>query len=282
MLYTMKNEILSVSVSDLGAELVRAEYRGKERLWQNKDGSWDGHAPILFPFCGRCRMVLDGRDYGEGFHGFASGETFTCVRREKTRLCLCLTENERTLPGYPFRFAFFVEYALNGERLIITYRVENRSQKTMYFACGAHDSFALSEPAACFALEFPQTERFLYRLHDGNGRLTGQTEDHGSGTRLSLENRDSSMGDTVILRDIRSRSVRLLEKETERCLAQISFPGFSNLLLWHPKNSRMICIEPWQNLPDDACGQGDFTAKAGVRSLAPGRMAVYQRTIQYF
>lgn len=282
MICSIQNESLSASVSDLGAELISVKHRGRERLWQNEDGSWDGHAPILFPFCGRCRMLLHGKDYGEGFHGIASKQTFSVAEQSDTSITLVLTENARTLETYPFRFAFYVRYSLIGEVLEITYRVENRSDDTMYYACGAHDSFALSSDATDYALEFPQTEVFDYQLHDGNGRLSGKTEPHGRGTRLPLENRDASAGDTVILQELRSRSVRLTEAQSGNCLAEIRFPDFSNLLLWHPKDSRMICIEPWQNLPDRADQTGMFSEKPGVVPLPPAQQATYTRTIRYF
>lgn len=281
MIYSIQTEELTVRISDLGAELVSVVLRGSERLWQNENGSWSGHAPILFPFCGSCRMVLGGEDYGAGFHGFASKEYFTCVRKDETSVCLKLTDNEKTRKQYPFSFAFFVEYSVCGSRLTITYRVENRSEGTMYFACGAHDSFALASEATDYALEFPQTEQLVYQLHDGGGKLTGRTEEHGSGTILPLENRDPALGDTVILKDIHSQSVKLIEQGSGTCLAEIEFPGFSNLLLWHPQGSRMICIEPWQNLPDDADKSPEFTAKPGVQKLLPGAGISYTRTIRY-
>lgn len=282
MIYSIHNKELTASISDLGAELVSVAFRGSERLWQNENGAWSGHAPILFPFCGRCRMVLGGEDYGSGFHGFASKEAFACVRKDETSACFLLTDNEQTKKQYPFAFAFFVEYAVCGSQLSITYRVENRSQSTMYFACGAHDSFALASEVTDYALEFPKSERFLYQLHDDSGRLTGRTEDHGSGTLLPLENRDPSVGDTVILKDIQSDSVFLTERKSEKRLASIEFPGFSNLLLWHPKGSRMICIEPWQNLPDDADKSPEFTAKPGIQKLQPSAQTSYTRTIRYY
>lgn len=283
MIYSINNQELSVKITDFGAEMISVKYRGKERLWQNDDGNWSGHAPILFPFCGNCQMLLQGKDYGSGFHGFVFKQVFAVAQQSESSITFCLTDNAQTLENYPFSFAFYVQYSLKEDTIGITYRIENRSDKTMYYACGAHDSFALPASVEAFALEFPQAESFIYQLHDANGRLSGATEDHGEGKRLPLENRDQSIGDSVILKSLRSRSALLVESANDRCLAQITFPDFSNLLLWHPKNSNMICIEPWQNLPDDADDtQNEFSDKPGVLMLAPRQSGEHHRTIQYF
>ena len=53
MLYVIGNRRLSVTVNSLGAELNSVKKDGKEMLWQNYDGSWAGHSPIMFPFFAR-------------------------------------------------------------------------------------------------------------------------------------------------------------------------------------------------------------------------------------
>ena len=71
MLHTIKDGNLSVTVNDEGAEFVNIVYNGKEKLWQNDNGSWAGHAPVFFPACGRCAVVVDGKFYSRKLHGFA-------------------------------------------------------------------------------------------------------------------------------------------------------------------------------------------------------------------
>ena len=52
MIYGISNGILTAMVSTTGGELVSVRKDGKERIWQNDNGSWCGHAPILFPVSG--------------------------------------------------------------------------------------------------------------------------------------------------------------------------------------------------------------------------------------
>ncbi len=44
----------------------------------------------------------------------------------------------------------------------------------------------------------------------------------------------------------------------------------------------MICIEPWQNLPDAAGEKGEFPLKKGVRTLQANEKETFTRMIRYF
>ena len=48
MIYTIKNDVLSVSVDDYGAEIKSVKIRGKEMIWQNPTGEWSSTSPVLF------------------------------------------------------------------------------------------------------------------------------------------------------------------------------------------------------------------------------------------
>ena len=53
---TMENEMLKVAVCDHGAELFSIYDKKNERevLWQADPKHWGRHAPVLFPFVGKC------------------------------------------------------------------------------------------------------------------------------------------------------------------------------------------------------------------------------------
>ena len=52
MIYTLKNDKLTVEINSLGAELTSVKSTdGHEYIWQGSE--WKKHAPILFPVCGR-------------------------------------------------------------------------------------------------------------------------------------------------------------------------------------------------------------------------------------
>ena len=88
MIYTISNEILTVQVNTLGGELISVKKDGKERLWQNENGGWAGHAPVLFPVCGDCTMIVRGKEYPIKKHGFARNSEFELQGINKTELTM--------------------------------------------------------------------------------------------------------------------------------------------------------------------------------------------------
>ena len=282
MIHTIQNGQMKVQVNDLGAELYSVLVDGKERLWQNADGSWDGHAPVLFPFCGNCEMVLDGVHYGRGFHGVVSQKQFTCTRKTHTEITFIASQDAQTLKSYPFSFEFSVTYTVQQDLLQVRYDVKNTDSRTLYYACGGHESFLLDRDVDAYELVFSQAEAFTHYPHNENGRLTGERQPRGHGNIVPLEKEDLSNGDTLILGGLRSDRVLLREKDTGKAVMEASFPGFENLLLWRSGEAKMICVEPWQNLPDYADKTQEFGSKAGVRGLLPGCEESFVRTIRYY
>ena len=60
MIYTIENDKIKASFSDVGAELVSLINKadGEEYLWQGDAAYWTGHAYNLFPICGEFSQEL--------------------------------------------------------------------------------------------------------------------------------------------------------------------------------------------------------------------------------
>lgn len=275
----LNNDIISLKADTLGAELTSIRVCGQEQLWQNESGEWAGHAPILFPVCGNCAVQVDGKQYPIDRHGFARKSEFTLIKQQKNSLLFELKSNDKTREQYPFDFVFRVRYTLLGAALRIRYEVENPSEKTLYFSCGGHESYLLSKPLGEYELRFSCKEKFISLLHDTAGRLTGKTLDLGSDTRFPLPEDLLVDGNTLIFRP-RSRRLTLCEKGGKR-VADISFHGFSNLLLWRPGTQSVICIEPWHNLPDGATPL-ELSEREGMIAVPPHTNKKFVRAVEYF
>ena len=273
------NGIITAEADTRGAELVSVVARGRERLWQNESGQWSGHAPVLFPVCGKCDVLLDGKRYETGRHGFARNSEFALVEQRENSVCFELKSSAETKLRYPFDFVFRVRYCLIGTRLRIAYEVKNPADGTLYFSCGAHESFALEHPIGEYELRFSRKEKYLSLLHDENGCLNGETLDFGEGTRLALPADFLTEGRTMIFKGMRSRSVVLCEKGG-KAVAKVSFSGFSNLLLWRAGNAPFLCIEPWHNLPDDGKSVA-FCEREGIIALPAHQKKKFTREIEY-
>ena len=86
----------------------------------------------------------------------------------------------------------------------------------------------------------------------------------------------------IILSDINSRKVCLKHKGDDKLLSEVVFPEYSVLLLWHPLDSKMVCIEPWINLPDSKKDINvEFKNKKNIIKLEPYESKTLVRSISY-
>ena len=281
MNYTIENGNLSVTATDFGAEVISVVANGKERLWQNPTGEWAGHAPLLFPVCGHCGVTVDGVSYPIKSHGFAKKCLFSLKDKGDNYLTFSLCANEETKKVYPFDFIFSVTYRIENNTLFIEYDVENVDDKPLYFACGGHETFDLETDVDGYELIFDKEENLTHYYHDKDGCLTGETRAYGNGKPFPLPKDFLQNGETLIFKDVASRKVQLARKGGKP-LADVTFEGFSNLLLWRADEAKYICIEPWSNLPDDA-GKADieFSQKGGVFKVDGKSHKKLVRTITY-
>lgn len=274
MIRELSNGILSVRIDSRGAEIVSVKKDGRERLWQNSTGRWAGHAPILFPWCGLCAVRAEGRTYPAVRHGFAQHAEF-CEEDGS----FVLRASEETKRIFPYDFVFRVRYALCGNALRIGYEIEDPAEVPLFFACGGHESYALP-PRSESSVRLPRAESLVRLLHDEEGRLTGEAIPLGVTDEISLSEPCFQRGDTLILGNIEARSAVLTCGGVP--VAKTEFEGFSNLLLWRPAGADMICIEPWQNLPDRIGEQTPFERKRGVVRVEAGETVRFSRTVTYF
>lgn len=281
MIYDLSNDKLKIQISSYGAELIHVVRGEKEYLWQNDSGSWDRCAPILFPVCGHCSVVVDGKDYGMPMHGFACNMEFALKDSNENSVTLRLVSNETTKKIYPYDFILDVKYLLDGETLTISYDVQNVGNDDMYYSCGGHESFNITD-FENHALRFPKNELFLSLEHNAGGVLTGKIIDLGKGKILKLKNellKDGS--NTVILKDLNSKEVELINTSTDTVEAKVEFPCAPFLLVWRPDGGNTVCIEPWHNLPDIVGEVEEYSNKLGVCKIASGESAKIYRKITY-
>ena len=258
MLHKIQNAFLSVTVSEKGAELqsiLGAD--GTEYLWQGDPAYWSDRALNIFPYVARLTddsYYMDGRLYHMAIHGIAPYRCFEIVSNEGARLVLALISDKETNAAYPRDFVLRVMYTLQERTLQITYEVENRDDRTMYFGLGGHPG--LSVPLA-------KGKAFEdYRLRFGQScrpERVGTTPDcylNGRYAPFSLEGdrilrlcHELFDDDAIILKGM-AREVTL-ETDGDPHAVTVGFPQMDYLGLWHqPKtDAPYICIEPWSSLP---------------------------------
>ncbi len=284
MVYTIKNDVLSVSVDDYGAEIKSVKIRGKEMIWQNPTGEWSSTSPVLFPVCGRCAITHKGVEYPVKFHGVARRADFTLTDSGEDFLRFTLQSNAETKLYYPFDFTFELIYRIAEDTLFIEHHIQNDGVEPLYYAAGGHESYNLDADVSEYAIEFDEEEELFHSLGTDSGYLSGEKVSLGKSKYLSLASKYLDGSGTLVYEGFKSRKLWLCKKDGER-LAELTIDkAFGNLLLWRAGNAKYICIEPWMNLPDIANAEArkiEFSQKGGVQKVNVGERTVLYRSIQY-
>ncbi len=273
---SLSSSDLTAEVNPFGAQLSTLRDRaGRDLLWDGDPTVWTGRAPLLFPIVG----TLAGGCYRLGStiyhlprHGFARGKLFDIVDATSAGAAFRLRADEASLQVYPFRFELEVQFALEGPTLSMTTYVRNTGDEDMPASFGYHPGFRWPLPygraRSSHFIEFARDEPAPIRRLDADGLLT--PEGHTTPIyqrRLALED-SLFQNDVIILDEIRSRSVTYGADDGPRL--RVSFPDSPYFGLWTKPRANFICLEPWHGVADPAGFSGDFRAKPGVFTVAPG------------
>lgn len=281
MRYTVEKKGVKITVDSLGAELVEVQVDGKEKLWQNETGAWAGHAPLLFPICGRRTIVKGGKHYQTGLHSFARKTEFSLLEQGEDYLLFTLSSSDTTKAEYPFDFCLQVRYQIKDKGFTACYEVQNTGKEDLYFSCGSHESFALDSDVDGYEIEFEREENLVNLLHDDMGRLTGETVDYGARKTLALPKDYLQEGRTLIFGDIQSKQVKLKKIKGET-VAVFSYEYCNNLLLWRADgDSKYICIEPWGTLPETIGKPEEISTMKDIIRVGVGETKIVSREIEY-
>lgn len=279
MNYTIENEFLKVIISELGAEItsIKLKEDGCEYIWQGDEKYWTGHAPNMFPICGRLvdgKYTYRGKEYELGCHGFARHSVFSLCAAKDDEITLMLKSNEETRKIYPFDFVFTITFMLKGKSLNVKYKVINTDTEEIIFSVGAHPAFNVpltdSEKFEDYYIEFGKkcdavrlglSERCFC---DGNDQLFTQ----GGTDRINLEH--SLFDNDAIFLYNTSKTASLCSTKSKKSVT-LTFSNFKYVGLWHkPKSDApYICIEPWCGCPDFEGTDGMLEHKSDMIKLAP-------------
>ena len=161
MEYKLETKDLTVIFSSLGAEMISVKYNGIERLWQNDNNTWSGHAPVLFPIAGKIKVKIDGITYPLLQHGFARRREFDLCYKKDNKISFKLEYDDETYKLYPYKFILYINYELNDNAIKITYIIKNIDDKKIYFSIGSHTSFKLEDTIDNYNIRFSEKEEII-------------------------------------------------------------------------------------------------------------------------
>ncbi|WHH59516.1 aldose 1-epimerase family protein [Petroclostridium sp. X23] len=276
----IENDIARVEISTLGAEVISFKTLKDdcEYLWNGDKQYWASHAPVLFPLvCAvdEGKIKVGGKEYAIGNHGFARKSEFSVVEDTDSSVTYKLPYSEETLKMYPFKFNLFITYALTGNKLDITYKVENVDNKEIYFLIGTHPGFncplAKDEKFEDYYLEFECNET-LERLfmNAANVLIKDKSEMILQDKNIIPLTRKLFQDGALVFKNINSRKISLKSNKSDKEVI-VSFDDLPYLGLWQAKDAPFVCIEPWHGIADVEGYNGEFKEKEMIIELGTSK-----------
>lgn len=265
---TIKNEFLTASFNQVGAELKSLVYNDTEYIWEGKSEIWAGSCPLLFPICSGLKddkYILNGKEYTLQKHGFARFKTFEIESQTDSSVVFLHKSDEETKQCFPFDYELRVIYTLSGKTLKIDYSVKNLTDDTMYFSIGSHEGYYTPEGIEDYDVIFPQKETLNTYVLYGNLLSNQQLPIIKESNVLPLYDKYFTV-DALVFKDLKSKSATLRNRKTGKAV-RVDFPDDKYFVLWHKSSSPYICLEPWSGISDIVGSSYDITEKEGIISL---------------
>lgn len=268
---TLKNEFITASINEVGAELKSLVFDGKEYIWEGRSEVWAGSCPLLFPICGGLKndkYTFEGKEYTLQKHGYARFETFEIEKANDNSVVFLHKSNDETKIKFPFDYELRVIYTLNEKTLKIAYSVKNLTDGTMYFSIGSHEGYYTPEGIEDYDVIFPQNETLNSCVLYGNLLSNQELPIIKDSNVLPLYDKYFTV-DALVFKDLKSRSATLRNRKTGKAV-KVDFPDADYFLLWHKPNSPYMCLEPWSGIQDIVDTGYDITEKEGIIALPSG------------
>ncbi len=276
-MHTISNDQLSVQIANKGAELqsIRQQQNNVEYLWSGDPAYWAKKSPVLFPIVGGLKnntYRYKGKDYQLGRHGFARENNFELAEETNNSLTFSLKSNEQTKASYPFDFVFNVKYALQENKLEITFIVENSGSDNLLFSVGAHPGFAVplvkDTKYEDYYLQFNQTEDASRWPLSAQGLVEATPTLFLKNENILPLKKALFYEDAIIFKHLKSDEISVLSDKTSHGI-KVKFAGFPYIGIWAAKNADFVCIEPWCGIADSVNASGKLEEKEGINVLKP-------------
>lgn len=269
---TIKNNYLTVTVNELGAEIQSILCQDEEFLWDGRKEIWSGRAPILFPICGGLKedkYMFDDKEYNMPKHGYVKNTVFEVESISETKAVFLHKSTEETKKIFPFDYELRVIYSLDGNKISTEYRVSNTGNKSMYFSIGSHEAYYTPEGIEDYDIIFGENVSLDTNMICGNLISPSTMPILKDSNVLPLYEKYFTV-DALVFRKNPAKSAMLRNRKTGKTVT-VDFPDATSLLIWHKPNSPYICIEPWLGFPDVVGSGYDITEKEGIIPLDSGK-----------
>ena len=279
MLYTLQNDVLTVKVSDVGAEIHSVLRDGCEYIWLGDAAFWSSHAPLLFPVCGRFfegKYTSEGKTYEIPCHGFIRKAPLTPECINNTSVCFRVESTEESKKMYPFDFVLKIWHILEGESIVTRFEIENTGDVVLPATVGGHPGFNVPLDGEGefedYYLEFGKTCSPDQIEISPRGLFTGKKTAYPllDGNKLPLSHKLFEV-DGIFLSRMDS-TVTLKSNKSTRSVT-LEYPDMPYLGVWHSAKSEapFVCIEPWCGLPGYDGEMHDINTRHDMFHILPGK-----------
>lgn len=231
MEFKLKNEKIEMTVSSMAAEIISLrDENNREIVWDRKKEYWHNCNPILFPIVGPLKdnqYTFNDKNYTLTQHGFLRRSQFKFEEVKKDEITLSFTSDEESKKLYPFDFKITVNYHLDDKKVILSYKIDNLSDKDLPFEIGFHPAFncpnIYDENFKNWYVKFEKEEEFgqIISLSEIINEEKNQTFYHHQLNSNYVDVTDGTKG------------------------IRVGIDGYTTLGFWHKcPQADFICIEP--------------------------------------
>ncbi|QNQ82345.1 aldose 1-epimerase family protein [Lactobacillus sp. PV037] len=279
MEYRLKNDFLTVTISDHGAEIqsIVDNETQTEYIWQANPKVWKRHAPILFPIVGALKdnqYFYKDKIYNMSQHGFARDMNFRVENASETSITFLLQDTPETLKNYPFKFELRVTYTLSNNSVEENFEVINQDTKEMIFGIGGHPAFNLPTNQEIkkddYYFKFaPSVEHMRIPL---KAPLLDWSKRSQAATDSLIKISDLLFKEDAWVLELRGKNEVSVATDKNNYQVSIKMDApYVGLWSQYPQTADYVCIEPWWGIADILETKGHLEDKKGMNHLAAGK-----------
>lgn len=257
MIYTIKNNYLSLSVNSAGGSMTSLRYlpADDERLWQGGEG-WASRDVVIFPILGHAdKFTAKGKEFSPRSHGLARYANFTLSdvfeSDGESRITLSFCSDENTLKEYPYDFEFSITYRLAGNEVSVSYFVRSKKGKIPFYV-GGHPG--MKAPGGEALIEFENSESpIIYPIGEDRGVPVERLERFVANKQFFGECKTFQLG------SLSGGAIYATTRDGYRYAYRADCPVFA---FWsNEKAGDYVCVEPWWGLNDYPAAPREITLK---------------------
>ena len=253
MLYNIKNEQISLTVTDKGGSMTSLIYlqTGEERLWQGNE-FWLSQDVVIFPIIGHAGPYLaNGKRYELKSHGLIRYATLTLKEQTQTKITLGYETGENPFGNYPYEFEFAISYELIENCVKVTYFVKSKKGNMPFYVGGHPGMYA---PDGEVIIEFENEENpLVYPLNRDAAFRLEKVKKFIANKKFFAECKTFQLG------SLSGGNIYATTKDGYRYTYKSDCPVVA---FWsNEEGGNYVCVEPWWGINDFSSAPREITLK---------------------